>query len=161
MKQTNDAYFTKSAPLPEKKVENISFDGYTTIQKMPVEPQNTPKKGVFAQLAELSREQAQRSPQNQAQPNLNERKQEIKKESSQLAMDELNYINQAFRVSTSYRYPSDLLEELENVIDHVRRKFKNKLKKNDILILALANLLIDYKKNEEKSVLHRVLIAKK
>jgi hypothetical protein len=60
----------------------------------------------------------------------------------------------------TFRYPPQLLEELEDVIYEVRKQHRHKLAKNAIAVLALAYVIKDYLDNGEDSVFYRMLLAK-
>jgi len=62
-------------------------------------------------------------------------------------------------VSTaSFRYPQELLDQLEEVLYDLKKQHKKKVTKNALLITALAYLLWDFEQHGETSVLYQNLI---
>lgn len=69
------------------------------------------------------------------------------------------YLNEKATQGFTFRYPPQLLEELEDVIYEIRKKHHQKLPKNMIAVLALAFVMKDYVENGEDSILYRALLA--
>jgi hypothetical protein len=63
--------------------------------------------------------------------------------------------------SFAFRYPPDLLEKLEDVLHHVRKRHKVKLTKNSVAVTAMAFLLWDFETNAKKSILYRLLVKRR
>lgn len=62
--------------------------------------------------------------------------------------------------SFTFRYPPDLLEELEDVVYEIKKKHRKRLPKNVVAVLALAYILKDYVENGDESVFYKILIGK-
>ena len=62
--------------------------------------------------------------------------------------------------TTSFRYPSELLERLNEVQYQLKSRHKAKVTKNDILIAALAYVVWDFEQNGQDSILVESLTAK-
>ena len=88
-------------------------------------------------------------------------KQTSKRTSLQVTMHAYiqQYLNEKATQGFTFRYPPQLLEELEDVIYEVRKKHRQKLPKNTIAVLALAFVMKDYVENGEDSILYRALLA--
>ena len=59
----------------------------------------------------------------------------------------------------TFRYPPELLDQLEDLLYAVKKKHKTKLPKNAVAVMSLAYILKDYLENGDESVFHRVFIA--
>ena len=74
----------------------------------------------------------------------------------------LSSIAQALRmkatVHTTFRYPQDLLDSLEEVQYQLRRRYKKKITKNAILVAALAHFLWNFEASGKESGLFKGLI---
>ncbi len=58
----------------------------------------------------------------------------------------------------SFRYPPELLEKLETMLDQIKEKYKTKLAKNTVAVTAMAFLLKDFETNGEESILYKELV---
>ena len=69
-------------------------------------------------------------------------------------------LNERAPYSYTFRYPPSLLEKLESTLDYIQRRFRRKLHKNAIPVLALAYLLWDFEANDTDSLLYKELVLK-
>ena len=69
-------------------------------------------------------------------------------------------LNQRATWSYSFRYPPELLEKLEEVLDQIKERYKTKLPKNQAGVAALAFLLRDFEINGEDSLLYKLLVKR-
>ena len=69
-------------------------------------------------------------------------------------------LNERAPYSYTFRYPPSVLERLDATLDHIQRRFRRKLHKNTLPVLALAFLLWDYEANDTESILYQELVLK-
>ena len=60
--------------------------------------------------------------------------------------------------AATFRYPAELLEDLEDTLHVIRKKHRRKLTKNEIAVAALLFLLSDFETYGQESVLYQLLI---
>ena len=61
--------------------------------------------------------------------------------------------------AATFRYPAELLEDLEDAVHTIRKRHRRKLTKNEIAVAALLFLLRDFENCDRESVLYQLLIA--
>lgn len=59
---------------------------------------------------------------------------------------------------TTLRYPASLMTEIDDVIYQIKKTYGVPLSKNEIFLLGLANILFDFKRNADHSLLNEHLI---
>jgi hypothetical protein len=62
--------------------------------------------------------------------------------------------------SYAFRYPPELLEKLDEMLEKVKALYKLKLPKNPIAVLALAYFLWDFEEHQEESLFYKFLLKK-
>lgn len=60
---------------------------------------------------------------------------------------------------TTFRYPQELLEQLNDTLYDLRKRHKVKITKTDVVVGALNHLLADYAKRRSRSTLYRLFIG--
>ncbi|MBZ0285211.1 MAG: hypothetical protein K8L97_31040 [Anaerolineae bacterium] len=58
------------------------------------------------------------------------------------------------------RFPQELWDEIDEVMYYIKRRFKRKLTKNDLITLAVALLLKDFGERDLDSDLYKLLVLK-
>lgn len=61
-------------------------------------------------------------------------------------------------VHTTFRYPTELLEKLDQVQYEIKTRHKKKITKNSILVAALAYMLWDLEELGQESILYKLLV---
>ena len=56
------------------------------------------------------------------------------------------------------RFPSELVELMEDVINDIRKKYKQRLNKQEICVTAVSDLLVEYQEKGESSSLYKYLL---
>jgi hypothetical protein len=94
-------------------------------------------------------------------PQQQERQKEILQE-SKIARNLTQTVQSALEMksttNTSFRYPQELLDRLEEVTFTIRKRYKKRVTKNAILIAALASCLFEFDEEGENSVLFKELV---
>ncbi len=59
------------------------------------------------------------------------------------------------------RFPPELWEKLDEVLYYIKRRFKRKLTKNEVIMLSVALLLKDFDERDLESELYQLLVVKR
>lgn len=82
--------------------------------------------------------------------------------SATLSLEDIvkDFIDKKASYATSFRFPKELLDELEVELFQLKRTSSVKLSKTEFIVFGLAFVLADLKKNREHSLIYKYLIKK-
>lgn len=125
--------------------------------------------GTYSKLRKLSRSESPASPRKKEAPQkkarLQDRQKDIKTEILQDRQKDSplefirTYLEPKPVTHTTFRYPVELLERLDELQYRVKRAYKTKVTKTSVLVTALAYIIWDFEQNGRDSVLYKAMTA--
>lgn len=137
-----------------------SMDNLPRIEKSKAVPAEIKPKRARRKTPDVSPSPIDReAPPDEKQETLQERKKESKIARNLAGV--AGYLQSRSLVTTSFRYPQELIDKLEDVQHRIRKGSGKKITKNSILIVALAHVLQDYEERGAESVLAKNVTEEK